>query len=751
MSFLAGILFCVLVSIPSAGRAAQAPAAVPDVLQAVSRTLLEEIALSQLAILEQFAEQYRTDVNGVLARLVLGIHAYQEEQYPRAKTHFDAARVPRTPLQDYGEYYLALAELGEEDHAAAAELLDGFAEKYPESALALPATLKWAESLLELERPAGVIARFSSPPSFLPKPEAHALLAEAYVQEKQFVQAARAYQEIFYLFPTSGQASAAEKQLERLRRQLKKNFPQPSLEMRKRRAERLFARGRWRSARRAYQALAARSKAAERASYRLRMGVSQYRGRATWPALSTLAKLELSVPEENAERLYTLAALYRRVRREKLVFQQIYLLSKKYPRSPWYEQALFLAGNYYLLLPDMERAHRYYRMLYERFPQGEHAEMSHWKVAWWHYRERRLPEAQRLFEEHVRNYPSSSQAAASLYWLGRLAEQEFPVKAATYYRRLVESFPNFYYGHLGRRRLAAMLAIPALLQPEAPVPLGKFRERASGASQTESLAASAEQHWKKAKLLESVWLMDLALGELQAARARDSSSRFLGRELARLEKERGRHHLALRYAKRFLSGYLTSRLAELPREEWELLFPLPWWEQVKEQAEAAKLDPYLVAGLIRQESEFNPQARSRANARGLMQLLPSTARRVARGVPNRSARQYRLSRLYLPEYNLTWGTHFLKKVLDLFEGRPELGLAAYNAGENRVKQWLSEADRNDMNFAEPTEFIESIPFTETRGYVQSVLRNAELYRRIYREQDSSPNIESNKTVKPADP
>ncbi len=222
MSFLAGILLCVLVSIPSAGRAAQAPAAVPDVLQALSRTLLEENSLSHLAILEQFAEQYRTDVNGVLARLVLGIHAYQEEQYPRAKTHFDVARVPRTPLQDYGEYYLALAALGEEDHAAAAELLDGFAENYPESALAVPATLQWAESLLELERPAGVIARFSSPPSFLPKPEAHLLLAEAYVQEKQFAQAARAYQEIFYFFPTSGQASAAEKQLERLRLQMKK-------------------------------------------------------------------------------------------------------------------------------------------------------------------------------------------------------------------------------------------------------------------------------------------------------------------------------------------------------------------------------------------------------------------------------------------------------------------------------------------------------------------------------------------------
>ena len=70
---------------------------------------------------------------------------------------------------------------------------------------------------------------------------------------------------------------------------------------------------------------------------------------------------------------------------------------------------------------------------------------------------------------------------------------------------------------------------------------------------------------------------------------------------------------------------------------------------------------------------------------------------------------------------------------------------------SRVKEWLSEANRNDANFAEPTEFIESIPFTETRNYVQSVLRNAELYRRIYRERDSSPTLGSSKTAEPADP
>jgi soluble lytic murein transglycosylase len=171
-------------------------------------------------------------------------------------------------------------------------------------------------------------------------------------------------------------------------------------------------------------------------------------------------------------------------------------------------------------------------------------------------------------------------------------------------------------------------------------------------------------------------------------------------------------------------------MSDLPSETWELLFPRPYWEDLKKQAAAAKVDPYLVAGLIRQESEFDPRARSRSNARGLMQLLPSTARMMARQVPDPKARNYRLASLYVPDINLVYGTFYLRKVLDQFDETPEYALAGYNAGENRVVEWLREGP-----FEEPAEFVESIPFTETREYVQAVLRNAALYRELYPDGD----------------
>ena len=196
--------------------------------------------------------------------------------------------------------------------------------------------------------------------------------------------------------------------------------------------------------------------------------------------------------------------------------------------------------------------------------------------------------------------------------------------------------------------------------------------------------------------------------------------------MARLERERGRYHIALRYAKRYVPSYFAQDIPDLSRDVWELLFPRPYWDQLKKQAAAAKVDPYLVAGLIRQESEYDPRARSRSNARGLMQLLPSTARMMARRVPDPKARRYQLASLYVPDINLVYGTFYLKKVLDQFDGTAEYALAGYNAGENRVLEWLQNGP-----FEEPAEFVESIPFTETREYVQAVLRNAALYRELY--------------------
>jgi soluble lytic murein transglycosylase len=154
-----------------------------------------------------------------------------------------------------------------------------------------------------------------------------------------------------------------------------------------------------------------------------------------------------------------------------------------------------------------------------------------------------------------------------------------------------------------------------------------------------------------------------------------------------------------------------------------VLFPKAYWDALKTYSNQNELDPYLVASLIRQESEFNPGAISHANAYGLMQLLPSVGKRVAKEV---NLRSFSTSKLLDPTANIQLGTRYFRQMIEDNGGKVEYALAAYNAGNHRVVQWLADGTYRDV-----PEFVESIPFTETREYVQAIVRNVSVYKRLY--------------------
>jgi soluble lytic murein transglycosylase len=157
-------------------------------------------------------------------------------------------------------------------------------------------------------------------------------------------------------------------------------------------------------------------------------------------------------------------------------------------------------------------------------------------------------------------------------------------------------------------------------------------------------------------------------------------------------------------------------------EVWRVLFPISYREPLVAKAAAEGLDPALLAALILQESSFDPAALSRAGARGLMQVIPATGRKLARDlrVP------FRRAALHDPKTSLDFGTLYLRQMRDRYHGRSERMLAAYNAGPHRVDAWT--ALRPDQS---AEEFVEGIPFTETRNYVMIVLAGREHYRRLY--------------------
>jgi soluble lytic murein transglycosylase len=229
-----------------------------------------------------------------------------------------------------------------------------------------------------------------------------------------------------------------------------------------------------------------------------------------------------------------------------------------------------------------------------------------------------------------------------------------------------------------------------------------------------------DTHLIKARLLANAALNEYITQEIRASSTADQWGALAQAEIY---ASYGEYTRALQSMKHSGISFFTLPMDQVPSVYWHLLFPQPYWTELVANSGSNGLDPYLVASLIRQESEFNAGAVSRANAYGLMQLLPSVGKSIAK---KRGIKRFDTRQLLDPSMNLKLGTVNLKQVLDRFGGQVEYALAAYNAGDTPVRQWLSSNDYKDV-----PEFVESIPYTETRDYVQAILRNREMYRALY--------------------
>jgi soluble lytic murein transglycosylase len=175
------------------------------------------------------------------------------------------------------------------------------------------------------------------------------------------------------------------------------------------------------------------------------------------------------------------------------------------------------------------------------------------------------------------------------------------------------------------------------------------------------------------------------------------------------------------YGRLAVPNFDARKYSEVPVNVWKVLFPLPYEATLRREAERNDFDPMFAAGLIRQESTFQADVVSHANAIGLMQILPKTGRILAK----QRKVKYTKASLFDPNINIQLGMLYIAD-LTRTTGGPEFAAAAYNAGEDRIALWKSE-----RTYSEVPELVESIPFTETREYVQIVVRNAGMYRQIY--------------------
>jgi soluble lytic murein transglycosylase len=685
-------------------------------LKPMARQLFQDRSLAAYAGVQAYAVRHAREDAGALAWLVIGYGRILDHSYPQAIDPLNRAKPRAGEIGDYVNYYLGTAYTQSGRLAEAIATLSAFDKNYPDSLLRRDAHVAYANALTADGRASEAIELLEE--DRLPvRADLELALGRAYEAEHQPAKALSIFRNLYYTMPLAGESQEIEGDLTRLAAATQ--AAPASLEARRMRAD-LLAKGKqYAEASTEYGELLNAVGPDERPLVELERAEALRHTGQLREAKSILEAIPHSTPDLDARRLFNLGELARSGNDDESFLRLVDQLRSEQPNSPYLEQALLSAGNIFLLRRDLDRAIDSYRELEQRFPAGEHASYAHWKVAWLNLRQGRKEEAKKGFETQIALYPSSLEVPAALYWRGRLAEEDNDsALALAFYQKLSERYRNYYHGELARERLEKLKASP---HPEQDALLDRVPAITAFDKITAEEPPDDNLRVQKAELLANGALMDFAARELSAA-ALETKGNWAAAETARLYAEVGRYDIAIETLKRAIPNYLAVDLGSLPRSYWEVLFPKPYWLDLTTYSSRNGLDPYLVASLVRQESAFNPNAVSRASAVGLMQLLPKVGRGVAR---QEKLKHFNATQLFMPSTNLRLGTRYLRTMVDKF-GSFEYALAAYNAGSDRVEDWLGAG-----RYRDPQEFVESIPFTETREYVENILRNASLYRQLY--------------------
>ncbi|MBI2158202.1 MAG: transglycosylase SLT domain-containing protein [Candidatus Rokubacteria bacterium] len=613
----------------------------------------------------------------------------------------EAAR--QSVIGDHLRLLLAEALATQGDLAAARAAALGVADRYRTSRLAprallLAATLDFRAGQDAAAQP--VLARLVD--AFPEAPEAAGalyLLGMSAEALGQLELAARTYRELRILAPASGYADGAGDRFRRLE-SLGVKLPPLSLAQRIDRAERLLHGGVSDVATSEAERIVDDTREGGGVLLRaLRVVADGARKLRRWDVAARALELLIArapAEQQPALRLESARLIARGSRRERALalFDQI----ARSPAEAEAAQALWERGR---LLEDLDRpaeAAEAYRALAARWPEREIAAAGLWRLGWLAWLAGDVRGAGESWTR-LTGPTGGPYRAPGLYWAARARERSGG-NAARLYQQVLAEAPRTYYGVLAAARLGngptrgtkAALALP-------PEP---------------GTALAHDPGWARVDLLRRIGLVEHAWQELEdvVQRAAGDPVKLYGFSGAYVQE--ARYHLALRILRKHFAAPAATGDPALPRAFWEMLYPFGWRGAVEEAARQTGLDPLLVAAVVREESSYHPRAVSPAGARGLMQLMPGTAKPMPPG-----------GDLDDPALNLRIGARFLAGLLRDF-GDPRLALAAYNAGPKRLRQWWSVRRSDDVE-----AFVEQIPYDETRHYVKRVMLSWDEYRRIW--------------------
>jgi soluble lytic murein transglycosylase len=396
-------------------------------------------------------------------------------------------------------------------------------------------------------------------------------------------------------------------------------------------------------------------------------------------------------------------------------------LAADYPAHPFADDALFFAADLELKLHQPDEAVARLELLAKKHPDGDYASEALFKSFWIARAQGKRAEAMGYLDTIESRYAQAAESydvERERYWRARMVESEDPKAAQALLAELAQNHPATYYGLVARQRLADQdpkllgeLAIPA----EVARTDGDIWPLHAG-------SMAKDRHFQAGIELLRLGFPEAAVSELMAVDRTDvpnEALRLLVYAVSKTGDAKSAHQLARVSLRRDLGAGITPAT----RPFWEIAYPPAFRDQVEKYATEAKFDPDLLQALMREESALDPEALSWAGAYGLTQLMPSTARAVARELHLKRPSN---DSLLDPDLNLHLGATYLGRLLRRFGGNPFYALASYNAGPGAVNAWREAKPTLELD-----EWVEEIPIAETRGYVKRVLRSYDAYHLLY--------------------
>ena len=642
--------------------------------------------------------------------LSLGVKRFQDGDYAGALMLVSRPSLANTALADYAGYYTGLAQLRLGRSADARRTFDAIIDRKAPGYVTIAAGLaagEAAEAAGDFPAATRIYERIADQKAAVSE-DVLARLGRAALAAGDRAKAALAYIRVYYEFPLTDAATVAGQQLAALQDQITRTGYKADLG----RAQLLFGAKRYDEARAAFAAIQSAAEGDDREFVNLRIAECDfYLKRYAAARDGVMPYLEHASRKAEA-RFFYLSALRELGDREQYIAQTAALVAD-FSDSSWSEEALSNLGTFYILANEDDEAAQTFKELYDRFPTGPRAERAAWKYGWDSYKKGSFAETIRVFESAAIAFPRSDYRPSFLYWSGRAhAKTGQGAQADSRLRLVYTDYANSYYGRLAERQLAR--AADGLATREDI--------RFVSHEQPPALDVKPIPTEPLIRLLLANGLYDDALAELRFAQRAWGSSSRIDATIAWVYHQKGELRRAISLMRRTYPQFLTAGGQQLPAEILQVIFPLAYWDSIRKYSAQRDLDPYVVAALIAQESTFDPEIKSVANAWGLMQIVPTTGHRLARAA---GVRRFSTASLTNPEINVRLGTLYFSQLVEQFGGT-YYALASYNAGESRVIKWKGERPGLDED-----EFIDDIPFPETQNYVKRILGTAEDYRRLY--------------------